>query len=199
MGNIWDQIPSGGPAPEPSRRRPKTRQPLAGERLELCVLEAKVGWYLTHFQLGRTKPCLGEMCACQQADKTVPTRWQGYVLATELPRSGVVLAVLTRNCYDTCPELRDTSKSLLGAHLILTRKGGAQGIVLAHVQYDAHPLRLLPKLPYTHRDQLLRVWFSGMDSYLDVNKFFTDVSPSDTPLYGEEEKPADTERKDGAA
>jgi hypothetical protein len=82
--------------------------------------------------------------------------------------------------------------------LILTRKGGAQGIVEASVLPDFYPLSQIPTLPYSHKDQLLRVWFSGLDDYADVNKAF-EIPGHSAPLYDDEDLDGDDEGKEGAA
>lgn len=172
MGAVWDDIPTGGPNGRDERKRPKSRSPGPGERLTLMLCEDSVGWYLTHFMNRRTKPCLGARCKCQAATPPLAKRWQGYILGMEMPRRLIVLAMLTRNVWDTCTELRDSKTSLKGAQLVLTRKGGAQGIVEAQLAPGWYPLAQVPLLPYTHKDQLLRVWFGGMDDYVDLNQFF---------------------------
>lgn len=193
--NVWDQIPTGGPSGKDSRRRPKTRSPGPGERVLLAPLEDHVGWYLTHYRNRRTKPCLGDRCACQKADSPWPCRWQGYMLALEMPKRVVVLAMLTKNCWDMAEELRQPTVSLRGAQIVLTRRGGAQGVVEAAVIPGFYPLAQIPAIPYTHKDQLLRVWFSGLDDYADVAKAF-EVPAHPQPLLGGDQ---DDEPKEGAA
>jgi hypothetical protein len=177
----FDHIPTGGPGQNGERKRPKTRSPGPGERVLLAPIEDAVGWYLTHYRNKRTKPCLGDRCGCQKADEPWPTRWQGYILALEMPKRQLVLAMLTKNCWDMCGELRDNKISLRGGQLILTRKGGAQGIVEAAFVPGFYPLSQIPVVAYTHQDQLLRVWFSGLDDYVDVNKAF-DLGAKSAPL-----------------
>jgi hypothetical protein len=179
--SAWDHIPTGGPGNGDARKRPKSRSPGPGERLLLAPLEESVGWYLTHYRNKRTKPCLGDLCGCQASEEKWPTRWMGYVLAMEMPKRVIVLAMLTRNCWEMCPALREVGEPLRGAQLILTRKGGSQGIVEAGIVPGFYPTAQLPVLPYTHKDQLMRVWFSGLDDYVQVNKFF-DVGQHAAPL-----------------
>lgn len=194
----FDHIPSGGPNAASERKRPKTRSPGPGERLLLAPIEDSVGWYLTHYRNKRTKPCLGDRCGCQKADEPWPVRWQGYVLALEMPKRLVVLAMLTKNAWDMCPELRDGRQSLRGGQLILTRKGGAQGIVEAAFVPSFYPLSQIPTLPYTHQDQLMRVWFSGLDDYVDVNAAF-DLGARSAPLYDDDGQGDGQGGKEGAA
>lgn len=171
--SIWDHIPSGGPGPgDKIKKRPKTRAPKAGERLKLMPLEDTVGWYLTHYHNDRTKPCLKARCWCQQADKPAPTRWVGYLLAKIHDSSEVVLAMLTPNCAATCPDVVQNQTSLRGSQMVLTRTGHAQGQVDCYVHHGFYPLRVVPVLPYTHREQLLRVWFPGVADYADLEALF---------------------------
>jgi len=194
----FDHIPSGGPNVNGERKRPKTRSPGSGERVLLAPVEDAVGWYLTHYIHGRTKPCLGDRCACQKADKPLPTRWQGYVLALEMPKRQVVLALLTKNCWDVCAELRDGKQSLRSGQLILTRKGGAQGVVEAAFVPGFYPMSQIPVLAYTHQDQLMRVWFAGLDDYADVSKL-VDIGPASAPLFEDHDQVDQVEGKEGAA
>jgi hypothetical protein len=111
----------------------------------------------------------------------------GYVLALEMPARKVVLAMLTKNCWDCCPSLRAAGESLRGSQLILTRKGGAQGILEAGLIPGFYPLASIPEIPYTHKDQLLRVWFSGLDDYVEVGQAF-DLPGSLAPLFDDEQE-----------
>jgi hypothetical protein len=188
---VFGKVPTGGPDGGSDRKRPKSRSPLAGETLELAPLEDQIGWYLTHYRYGRTKPCFGNECGCQRAGEKWPTRWQGYLLALEMPQRRVVLAVLTKNCWDGCRALRPGGEALRGSKLTLVRRGGAQGIVEAGIVPDFYPKRTLPELPYTHQDQLMRVWFNGLDSYVDLAAAL-DLRPSQDPVE------ADDSSADGA-
>lgn len=178
--SVWDRLPSGRPDAEPESRRPRSRTPGPGETLVLVPLEDGVGWYQTHFLNKRTKPCLGELCPCQRADRPLRKRWQGYILALEMPQRKLVLALLSHNTWASCPELRTHQYSLRGAKLTLTRKGGAQGPIVGLVEPDFYPLSQVPVLPYGHKDQLLRVWFGGLTDYVEVAKAF-EIEARETP------------------
>ncbi len=145
----------------------------SGEVLKVWPLEDQAQWYVTHFLGQRTRPCLGEVCLCQKLETPVRTRWTGWLLAAERLRPFIVrLVALTENCWDSCALLRDPSFALRGRLLILRRPaGGARGKVYAEVDTYAAVQGYLPVLPYTQRDQLLKVWFSEKDGFDEFTKY----------------------------
>jgi hypothetical protein len=169
---IWEQIQGGRPD-DPATKGPQTRRVASGETLRIWPLESQASWYVTHFLGQRTRPCLGDVCLCKRVDRPVRTRWTGWVLAAERWRPLCVrLVALTENCWDSCPEIRDPTFNLRGRLLILRRpKGGARGKVWAQVDQLARVDGHVPELPYTQRDQLLRVWFSERDGYDEFTQY----------------------------
>jgi hypothetical protein len=172
MGDIWDQIVGGRPD-DPSKKGPQVRRCREGERYNCFPLEDRAGWYLTHWIGTRTRPCLGDACICRTRDTPIKVRWSGWLLVAESLRPLVVrLLALTENCWDTCEFFRLPDTALRGRSLTLTRpRGGQKGRVFATVSDPVPSMKALPKLPYTHRDQLLRVWFSVNAEYDEFSEY----------------------------
>jgi len=172
MGSIWDQVVGGRPD-DPAKKGPQTRRCKAGEVYRCWPLEDQAGWYLTHFLGQRTRPCLGEVCMCQSSETPVRTRWTGWILVAERFRPLLVrLLALTENCWDSCDALRNPTVLLRGRELMLRRpKGGARGKVYAEVSDQNYDPEAMPRLPYTQKDQLLRVWFSEKDGFDEMNQY----------------------------
>jgi hypothetical protein len=196
--DYWDHIVTGVPDRD-DKRRPKSRRPGIGETLELMPLEASVGWYYTHFLRRRTRPCLGSRCFCQKEDSPVESRWVGWILAFDVKAKKDILAALTDNCYKSCSVLQLPDVDLRGCKLTLKRHGkAANGKVTAEVEIDAFPKYKDIRLPYTQRDQLMRVWFSPRDSYAEVCEY-GDVEAKPDPLVKPGDRDQVDEESEGAA
>jgi hypothetical protein len=172
---IIDQLRTGRPD-DPGDKGPQTRRVKAGEVLCVVCLEDQAQWYVTHFLGQLTRPCLGDACLCKRLDTPVRTRWTGWILAAESMRPLTVrLVALTEHCWDTCDQLRDPKFSLFGKQLRLTRAGATgKGRVSCSVDPYLDYKGRVPRLPYSQRDQLLKVWFSEKAGYDEFNKYAHD-------------------------
>lgn len=169
--NKMDLVKPVKPTKEERRRGPQTRWPSAGETVVLWPVEPQVLWYRTHYINDRTRPCLGNLCGCNKQEQPVNTRLVGWILAYEPKARDYVLAQVTKNCLKNCPALSDESLDLRTCELTLTRIGRkVNGKVVATVRRDAHQVGKVALLPYTQRDQLMRVWFKETDAYEEVNQ-----------------------------
>ena len=170
--DLWEQVVGGRPD-DPAKKGPQTRRCRSGERLSVWCLERQASWYVTHFLGQRTRPCLGDACLCKKLNAPVVTRWTGWILAAERMRPLIVrLVALTENCWDSCEELRNPAEDLKGRLLVLERpRGGARGRVYAKLEQYSRKLEYLPDLPYTQRDQLIKVWFTKGANYDEFNQY----------------------------
>jgi hypothetical protein len=199
MASVWDFVRHGRPDDDADRKGPQTRRPKQGERLSLLPLESQVGWYFTHFIGRRTRPCLGDRCPCQGSAVKVENRWVGWILAIDETTQRVVLASLTENTFKTCQALRDRSIDLRSCRLILQREADKpNGRVKAEVQRNCGASRSRLVLPYTQRDQLLRVWFNAKDDYAEV-ALYQDLAGKTEPDQAAEDlvEPGPNEEVDG--
>jgi len=173
MGSPLDKMRTGTPE-DPAKKGPQVRRVLPGETLKVWPLEERAGWYVTHFLGQLTRPCLGDECICHSIETPVRTRWAGWILVAENFRPLLVrLLALTENCWDSCEELRRADFNWRGRMMILTRpKGGFRGRVYVKVDdvMVRHP-ESMPKLPYTHKDQLLKVYFTQKHGYDEFNQY----------------------------
>lgn len=158
------------PLPEERQPGPQTRWPGPGEQLLLYPAEREVLFYRTHFVADRTRPCLHEMCACRRADLRLNTKLVGWILAWE-KYGKLVLANVTHNAYKFCKDLQDKDLDLRRCELLLTRVGTKHnGRVYAKVFRHTHNVDKFPPVPYSQRDQLLRLWFKQTDDYQELNQ-----------------------------
>jgi hypothetical protein len=172
MDSVWDSVVTGTPDSGRNGHRPRTRRVGKGGKLVILGCEDKVGWYLTHFKAKRTFPCTGLSCDCHRSENPLPGRWVGWILGLELPSRALCLFSITHNCYETCPALRNTNRSLKGARITLARKGeGENGRVTCLVEFEAFAAREVPVLPFTQRDVLYRVWFGEHNDLRTASQF----------------------------
>jgi len=173
VASVWDNVVTGTPETDYGRTKPRVRRVAVGGQLCLMPVEDRVGWYLTHYRNRRTFPCLGQVCECQRGENPLPARWYGWILALEMPARKLVLASVTHNCWETCPALALTDRSLRGSRMVLSRKGqGHNGRVSCTVDFGAFPLRIVPTLPFTQRDVLYRVWFAEAGDLRNAADFY---------------------------
>ncbi len=172
MDGLWEQVRRGEPG-DPQKKGPQTRRVRSGEKLRLYCLEPRPTWYVTHFLGQRTRPCLGDACLCRKLEQPIRTRWTGWILAAESFRPLVVrLLNLTENCWDTCADLRDRTFDATGRVIELWRgPGGSKARVYCRFDPHARALVDVPRLPYTQKDQLLKLWFSEKDGYDEFNQY----------------------------
>lgn len=200
MTSVWDFVRSGRPDDDEGRKGPQTRRPKQGERLELLPLESQVGWYFTHYLGNRTRPCLGDRCPCQGSGVKIENRWVGWILAIAKDTGRVVLAALTENTFKTCQKLRDRTLDLRTCKLILEREADKKnGRVKAHVVENVGNARQRPTLPYTQRDQLLRVWFNAKDDYAEIALYQDLAGKSEPNVDAEDLAPPAADGEEGAA
>jgi len=198
MKNVWEKIPSGRPD-DPAKKGPEVRRVKPGETLRTFPLEDNVGWWLVHFLGQLTRPCLGPECLCHRAEKAIRTRWTGWILVAENFRPlSIKLLALTENCWTSCEELQRTDFPLRGRCLILRRNAkGNKGRVYASIDPDfSHAPSSLPRLPYTHRDQLLKLWFSGRFGYDEFNEYAHSEWVRPINLPADHNVPSNEERKE---
>jgi hypothetical protein len=195
-----DYVQPVDPTRQQKVKGPPCRWPGPGETLVLFPAESEVLWYATHFVEGRTRPHLGEICSCWQAEVPVNQRLVGWILAFE--RSGrLVLAQVTLNALRYCRQLQDSAIDLRTKKLTLRREGTrVNGKVFATVDDRSPTERDFPAVPFDQRAQLMRVWFDASADMSEVNATaaMLDYLGSRDPLVaGDPSFPQDP-RKEGA-
>jgi hypothetical protein len=164
-----DYVQPVRPTGRPKKAGPPCRWPGPGETLTLFPAEPAVLWYATHYVGNRTRPHLGEICSCWQAETPVNQRLVGWILAFE-KRGRLVLASVTLNSLRYCRELQDETLDLRTKKLILVREGTRiNGKVFARVEERSPTERDFPTVPFDQRSQLMRVWFDPSSDMNEVN------------------------------
>lgn len=134
------------------------RAPSTG-RLKVMILSHQVTGTYTHYQNGRTQPCMGQ--SCKGCESALPTRWHGWLIVLNESTDEKQILEVTEGPGETLAAFFSEHRTLRGLRIMMSRPSGkVNGRVhlLRGDQITNHAE--LQKCPELQR-VLLKIW--GLD------------------------------------